>query len=59
MTPKDTAKREDDEAYLIICKDIPGQHIGGRDCFCCPLVISANKSIEEINEASIKDSRLQ
>lgn len=25
--------------WIVICRDIPGDHIGGRECFCCPEVI--------------------
>ena len=26
-------------AVLIICRDIPGNHTGGEDCFCDPLLL--------------------
>ena len=26
-------------AELVICRDIPGHHIGGEECFCDPKVI--------------------
>ena len=29
-------------AELIICKDIPGHHTGGDDCFCGPRVVKIN-----------------
>lgn len=25
---------------IVICRDIPGDHIGGPDCWCCPGVFS-------------------
>ncbi len=32
---KDTGQ----SAELIICRDIPGPHTGGEDCFCDPKII--------------------
>lgn len=29
-------------ADLIICRDIPGQHMGGEDCFCDPKILQIN-----------------
>lgn len=26
-------------AEVIVCRDIPGQHTGGEDCFCDPKII--------------------
>lgn len=26
-------------AEAIVCRDIPGQHTGGEDCFCDPKII--------------------
>lgn len=26
-------------AELVICRDIPGHHTGGEECFCDPMVI--------------------
>ena len=30
------AKKSGREATLIICRDIPGKHTGGEQCFCDP-----------------------
>ena len=27
-------------AELVVCRDIPGHHTGGEDCFCDPRVIT-------------------
>lgn len=32
-------KKSGQGAELIICRDIPGPHTGGEDCFCDPKVI--------------------
>ena len=29
-------------AQLVICRDIPGHHTGGEDCFCDPKTIYIN-----------------
>lgn len=26
-------------AEVVVCRDIPGQHTGGEDCFCDPKII--------------------
>jgi len=35
----DLVKAKGLSAELIICRDIPGEHTGGEDCFCSPKVI--------------------
>lgn len=40
----------EDLMELVICKDIPGKHTGGSDCFCCPTVVDADLPLEQINE---------
>jgi len=32
-------KKSGQGAQLVICRDIPGSHTGGEDCFCAPKVI--------------------
>lgn len=32
-------KKNGRSAELVICRDIPGNHTGGEDCFCDPRVI--------------------
>ncbi len=32
-------KRSGRGAELVICRDIPGKHTGGEECFCDPKVI--------------------
>ena len=32
-------KKSGQAAELVICRDIPGHHTGGRDCFCDPKII--------------------
>lgn len=29
-------------AELIVCRDIPGDHTGGEDCFCVPKILIIN-----------------
>jgi hypothetical protein len=29
-------------AELVICNDLPGNHTGGEDCFCDPLILEIN-----------------
>ncbi len=29
-------------AELVICRDIPGDHSGGEDCFCDPKIMELN-----------------
>lgn len=29
-------KQEGRSAVLVVCRDIPGDHTGGEDCFCDP-----------------------
>ena len=36
----DLVKEQGQPAQLIICKDIPGEHIGGAGCFCDPRIVS-------------------
>lgn len=31
-------------ASVIICKDIPGKHTGGEECFCSPLIIEVDEN---------------
>lgn len=38
----------DDEGLLVVCRDIPGQHTGGQDCFCCPVTFTMDASSDEI-----------
>jgi hypothetical protein len=33
-------KKSGRSAELVICRDIPGDHTGGEECFCDPKVIS-------------------
>jgi len=33
-------------AEIVICRDIPGKHVGGEDCFCDPKVIIINEDGE-------------
>ena len=32
-------KKSGSSAELVICRDIPGDHTGGEECFCDPKVI--------------------
>ncbi len=32
-------KRDGRSATIIICRDIPGHHDGGEDCFCDPKIL--------------------
>ncbi len=32
-------KESGQSAELVICRDIPGKHTGGEDCFCDPKMI--------------------
>lgn len=35
-------KKSGQGAELVICRDIPGHHTGGEDCFCDPKVMQIN-----------------
>jgi hypothetical protein len=32
-------KESGQSAELVICRDIPGHHTGGEECFCDPLLL--------------------
>jgi hypothetical protein len=36
---------DDERPVVIVCRDIPGEHIGGRGCWCCPYVLSTDEEI--------------
>jgi hypothetical protein len=38
----DLVRKSGQSAELIICRDIPGKHTGGEDCFCDPKIIDIN-----------------
>jgi len=33
-------KQKGRSAELVICRDIPGHHTGGEDCFCDPKILT-------------------
>ena len=35
----DLVKKSGESAELIICRDLPGKHTGGEECFCDPRII--------------------
>jgi hypothetical protein len=41
-------KQNGRSAELVICRDIPGYHTGGEDCFCDPKIITIDP--EEIKD---------
>lgn len=38
---------EDDEELgnLVVCRAVPGEHIGGYDCWCNPYVVSLDDQV--------------
>lgn len=36
-------KERGQSAEIVICRDIPGKHTGGADCFCDPKIIIINE----------------
>lgn len=30
---------DEDLPRIVVCRDIPGDHIGGPECFCCPTIV--------------------
>ena len=50
---------DDDAGLLIICRDIPGDHIGGPDCFCCPVTVSADLTTDQIMDIMQAAQRVQ
>lgn len=49
----------EDIPLIYVCRDIPGEHVGGPECFCSPTVHTADETTEEIVEASAAASRRQ
>lgn len=39
------AGSDDDIVLITICRDIPGDHVGGPDCWCCPDTFGADDSV--------------
>lgn len=39
---------EDEVPLIFVCRDIAGDHVGGPECFCNPVVFSASESLEHI-----------
>ena len=35
----DLVKKSGRGAELVICRDLPGEHTGGEECFCDPQVV--------------------
>lgn len=29
----------------MICRDLPGDHVGGPDCWCCPGIFEADDDV--------------
>jgi len=36
-----------ESAVIVICRDIPGEHTGGEDCFCDPKLLVIEPKDEE------------
>ena len=50
------------ETNLIwVCRDLPGEHVGGPACFCCPTRIDGDdpRTTEQIIEQVERDQRPQ
>lgn len=43
-----TTEDDDEDALIIVCRDIPGRHTGGPNCFCNPMAFRASEPMEEI-----------
>ncbi len=39
---EDALEEEEDRRVLTICRFIPGEHAGNTDCWCSPLILSAD-----------------
>lgn len=37
---------EDDDGRIIVCRNIPGDHTGGPDCWCLPYVIDPSDEVQ-------------
>ena len=37
--------KDDAPAFLVICRDVPGDHPGGPDCWCSPYVVDADDDV--------------
>lgn len=45
---------------LYVCRDFPGEHIGGPECFCHPTCVTLTETMTaaQINEIVRKDQRV-
>jgi hypothetical protein len=41
-----------DKAVMYVCRDIPGSHAGGPECFCCPTVHDPDDDLSAILAAA-------
>lgn len=60
---KEKELNEDGEeiGYLYICRDVPGVHNPGPDCWCCPLEIREDdpRPLNEIIEEILRNNTKQ
>jgi len=38
----------DPDTLIWVCRDIPGNHVGGPECFCCPLPFRPDEPTDDI-----------
>jgi len=43
---------DDGDARIVICRDLPGEHLGGPDCWCCPMVLRPDDLLAFFIEAA-------
>jgi hypothetical protein len=39
-------RMSDQAPIIVICRDIPGDHIGGPECWCGPWIVRADDDVE-------------
>lgn len=47
----DDTTDEPDDILIYVCREFPGFHIGGPDCFCVPTIYNADATSDEIMAA--------
>jgi hypothetical protein len=50
---------EEDFPRIWVCRDVAGEHVGGPECFCCPLVFDADTPLEIMDAAMQSAQRRQ
>lgn len=40
----------DGDFEIVVCRAIPGEHVGGPDCWCCPYVLRTEEERRRFEE---------